>query len=105
MKLSASIEIKIQKNLQPLHWELVNESHLHSAGREESHFRLLAVSESFEGLSRVQRQQLVYQWLAEELKNGVHALSLRLLTPQEWQEGQGAGFVSPSCQSKTRATK
>ncbi len=100
MKLRESIESKIQETLRPTHWELVNESHLHSAGREESHFRLLLVSESFVGLSRVQRQQKVYQLLAEELKNGVHALSLRLLSPQEWDAGQAEGFVSPSCQSK-----
>lgn len=102
MKLRTSIESKVQSTLQPTHWELVNESHLHSAGREESHFRLLIVAEPFTGLSRVQRQQKVYQLLAEELKTGVHALSLRLLTPQEWDAGQAEGFKSPSCQSKKR---
>ena len=100
MKMRTSIESKIQTTFLPKHWELVNESHLHSAGREESHFRLLIVAPSFAGLSRVQRQQKVYQVLGEELKSGVHALSLRLLTPEEWEAGHADGFVSPSCQSK-----
>ena len=100
MKMRTSIESKILESLRPNHWELVNESHMHSAGREESHFRLLVVAEPFNGLSRLQRQQKVYQLLADELKNGVHALSLRLLTPQEWEKGQAEGFVSPNCQSK-----
>jgi BolA family transcriptional regulator, general stress-responsive regulator len=62
----------------------------HSGARPggQTHFNVRVVSESFAGLSRVERQRRVYAVLAEELKpNGVHALSVSTLTPAEvWQE-------------------
>ena len=61
----------------------------HSGARPggETHFSVRVVSESFEGLSRVERQRRVYAALAAELKQQVHALSVITLTPAEvWQE-------------------
>ncbi len=101
MKLQESIELKLQADLKPIQLEVVNESHLHSSGPgAESHFKVLVVSETFQGLSRVHRQQKVYGLLEQELKGGVHALSLRLLTQQEWEQGGGDDFQSPNCHSR-----
>lgn len=97
MKVQNAIENKIRSELTPQHWEIENESHKHSSGLgAESHFRLLVVSEGFEGMNRVARQRKVFEVLKEEMPL-VHALSLRLLTPQEFQAGQGDGFQSPNC--------
>ena len=54
----------------------------------ETHFNVRIVSETFAGLSRVERQRRVYAALARELRpDGIHALSLTTLTPAEvWQE-------------------
>jgi len=41
------------------------------------------VSAAFPGVSRVERQRLVYQALREEFDMGLHALSLDLKTPEE----------------------
>ncbi len=49
----------------------------------ESHFTVDIVSEAFTGKSRVDRQRLVYDILAEELKSDIHALALKTLTPDE----------------------
>lgn len=49
----------------------------------QTHYRLALVSTTFEGLSRVARQRLVYQTLREEFESGLHALSLDLKTPSE----------------------
>jgi BolA family transcriptional regulator, general stress-responsive regulator len=101
MKLQESIELKLRSDLKPAQLDVINESHLHSSGLgAESHFKVLVVSEAFQGLSRVRRQQKVYGLLAQELKNGVHALSLRLLTHAEWEQGGGEGFQSPNCHSR-----
>ena len=101
MKLQSSIELKLQTDLKPAQLVVENESHLHSSGLgAESHFKVLVVSEHFQGLGRVRRQQKVYALLAHELKTGVHALSLRLLTQEEWEKGGGDGFQSPQCQSR-----
>jgi BolA protein len=101
MKLQESIELKLRSDLKPEQLDVINESHLHSSGLgAESHFKVLVVSEAFQGLSRVRRQQKVYALLAQELKGGVHALSLRLLTHAEWEQGGGEGFQSPNCHSR-----
>lgn len=101
--LSGPMEQKIRKKLEtellPLHLELVNESHMHSVPKgSETHFRLMVVSERFAGLTRVARGRLVHEILAEELKTGVHALSHRTLTPEEWQAAGGqVAMQSPEC--------
>lgn len=47
------------------------------------HFSALIVSAAFEGQSRVARHQLVYAALGERMREEVHALSMRTLTPAE----------------------
>jgi acid stress-induced BolA-like protein IbaG/YrbA len=47
------------------------------------HFEALIVSEAFRGKSRVQRHQLVYAALGERMREEIHALSMRTLTPEE----------------------
>jgi acid stress-induced BolA-like protein IbaG/YrbA len=51
------------------------------------HFQALVVSEEFSGRSRVQRHQLVYAALGERMREEIHALSMRTLTPAEWNAG------------------
>jgi acid stress-induced BolA-like protein IbaG/YrbA len=51
------------------------------------HFQALIVSRQFAGRSRVQRHQLVYAALGERMREEIHALSMRTLTPEEWQAG------------------
>jgi acid stress-induced BolA-like protein IbaG/YrbA len=60
--------------------------HLEVAGDGE-HFQALIVSREFEGRNRVQRHQLVYRALGDRMREEIHALSMRTLTPQEWQAG------------------
>ena len=49
------------------------------------HFQALVVSDQFAGRSRVQRHQLVYAALGDRMREEIHALSMRTLTPQEWR--------------------
>ena len=49
------------------------------------HFQALIVSSQFAGKSRVQRHQLVYGALGERMREEIHALSMRTLTPEEWR--------------------
>ena len=60
--------------------------HLEVAG-DGQHFQALIVSREFEGRSRVQRHQLVYAALGERMREEIHALSMKTLTPQEWRAG------------------
>jgi BolA protein len=85
--------------LTPRHVEVVNESDQHSVPRgSESHFRVVVVSEAFDGKRLVARHRLVNKALAEQLSGPVHALAIQAFTPNEWTatiEHQPA--QSPEC--------
>lgn len=52
-------------------------------------FLVVAVGERFAELNRVKRQQLIYGELDDLLAEGtIHALTIRAMTPQEWQARQ-----------------
>ena len=51
------------------------------------HFQAVVVSGQFTGKSRIQRHQLVYAALGERMREEIHALSMRTLTPEEWKRG------------------
>lgn len=54
---------------------------------EGSHFQVIAVSDSFEGLSRVKKQQLVYAPLKAQIADGsLHALTIKAFTPEQWEK-------------------
>ena len=57
--------------------------HAGAAQGGESHFNVVIESAAFEGVSRVQRQRMVYAALAEELAGPVHALSVKAIAPGE----------------------
>lgn len=74
-------------SLNPSVLIIENESHLHHLGKgANTHFKLIVVSKSFNNKSRVLRHQMVYQLLSEQIKQEIHALSLKLFTPKEWNE-------------------
>lgn len=54
------------------------------------HFDALIVSSAFEGLRLVGRHQRVYAALGDRMREEIHALSMRTLTPAEWQAEQSA---------------
>lgn len=99
------VEIRIREKLieafQPLHIEVINESSNHHVPQgSETHFLIVVVSDSFEGESRIERQRRVHLVLGDELRNGVHALSQRLMTVQEWEASGKAYHKSPACSSR-----
>jgi len=49
------------------------------------HFFAAIVSAEFEGRSRVARHQRVYAALGDRMREQIHALSMKTLTPAEWQ--------------------
>jgi BolA protein len=97
MQVQQRIDAKLRQSFAPSHMELVNESSMHNVPPgSESHFRLVIVSEMFEGKSQVQRHQSVYRMLADELAGPVHALGLQTFTAAEWDE-ERRKLDSPPC--------
>jgi len=50
------------------------------------HFEAVIVSPEFRSKSRVQQHQIVYRALGERMREEIHALSMRTLTPEQWAE-------------------
>ena len=97
MKIQQQIEQKLAAFFMPHHLDVLNESHQHNVPpNSETHFRVLIVSDSFEGQRAVKRQQAVYGVLSEELAGEVHALTMQTLTSSEWSDN-GQIAESPPC--------
>lgn len=80
------IRKKLLDQLAAVSVEVEDESHLHigheGAKDGKGHFRVTVVSEKFRGCSRVQAQRLVFDVLAEEMQNEIHALSVQTRVPE-----------------------
>lgn len=65
--------------LEPTQIVIHDDSHLHvghAGNHGGAHLRVEIDSAKFIGLSRVKQHQLVYQLLADEMGQGIHALAL-----------------------------
>ena len=93
-----TIRTKLSSVLEPMHLDIENESRLHGVPPgSETHFKVLVVSQAFVGLGTLDRHRRVNDLLREEFTAGLHALSLRAMTPDEWEQKGEAGFRSPPC--------
>ena len=78
MVTTDSIKQSIETGLACEHVEVIGDG---------QHFQALIVSAAFAGKSRVQRHQLVYAALGDRMREEIHALSMRTLTPDEARAG------------------
>lgn len=81
---------QITNGLRPTRLEVYNDSKAHAhhaamrgATSQETHFRLVIVSEVFQTMRQPERHRTVYRLLNDELEAGLHALQLRTLTADE----------------------
>jgi acid stress-induced BolA-like protein IbaG/YrbA len=58
------------------------------------HFFATIVSAEFEGASRIARHQRVYRALGDRMREQIHALSMKTLTPDEWASERAASASS-----------
>lgn len=72
-----SVQQGIESGLACKHIEVIGDG---------QHFQAVIVADAFDGKSRVQRHQLVYAALGERMREEIHALSMRTLTPAEWAQ-------------------
>ena len=88
---------KLERSFSPSYIQVINESDSHNVPKgSESHFKVILVSQEFEGKTAVKRHQSVYSVLAHELQSGVHALALHTYLPDEWKK-QDSVPSSPNC--------
>jgi len=89
MQVAQQIRDILTTEFSPEKLEILDDSSKHAGHsgadpRGESHFSVLVVSKKFEGENRVNRQRLVYIALDQLLKDRVHALALKTMTPAEY---------------------
>ena len=53
---------------------------------KDRYCNIFIVSDTFKGLSKLKRQQLVYSYISEQIASGsIHAVDLKLMTLQEYR--------------------
>lgn len=50
------------------------------------HYKARVVAEQFEGKRLIARHRMIYDALSEEMKGPIHALTLDVYSPDEWEE-------------------
>uniref|UniRef100_K3X665 BolA-like protein n=1 Tax=Globisporangium ultimum (strain ATCC 200006 / CBS 805.95 / DAOM BR144) TaxID=431595 RepID=K3X665_GLOUD len=99
---SGPIAVRIREKLAdafaPQYLDVINESYMHNVPKgAETHFKVVVVTEQFEGKPLIQRHRMVNELLQEELSSGVHALSIQSKTPEQWAKSSNVQ-PSPNCQ-------
>lgn len=98
MSVQETIEQKLADAVELLHIEVINESDNHNVPPgSESHFKVVLVSESFDGQALVVRHKTVNKILSDELANDIHALAIHTYTEPEWRTRHGEAPMSPPC--------
>ncbi|WP_440055335.1 BolA family protein [Pseudoalteromonas sp. T1lg65] len=104
MSMQSQIYDKVANAIQCKHLNVINESHMHSRGTD-SHFKVVVVSEQFEGQRLLQRHRKINEILQDELQNHIHALAIHAYTPDEFMEIEGQAPESPKCLGGSKLDK
>lgn len=92
------IEHLLNTEYCPVFLTVEDESHTHHVPEgAETHYKIIMAADVFSSLPRIKRHQLLNKLLKNELDTGMHALSMHLYCPTEWQTQSSAILKSPSC--------
>ena len=89
MNISEKISHLIKKEIDVLEIQIIDESYKHANHKKDTrggHFKLRIVSDSFIDMTLLNRHKLIYQILDKMMKVEIHALSMKLLTNQEYDK-------------------
>ena len=97
MTIESTLKTRLEQAFAPTTLQVINESDRHNVPPgSESHFKVVIVSDGFEGARKVQRHQRIYAEVNDLLAGPIHALALHTYTTTEWQE-RGGPPQSPNC--------
>jgi len=80
------IQNQLTHAFAPTHLEVIDESHLHHNHGDGSHIKIIMVCVQFIGMTLINRHRELNHALADEFNQGLHALSMHLYTPSEWEK-------------------
>ena len=91
-----TIHTILAEALRPSRLDVIDESHLHAGHGGwkpggETHFRVRVTAPAFNGRSRLDRHRAVNALLADQLRNGVHALAIEAQGTDDPARGPEAG--------------
>ena len=87
MSIEKEIKQRLEQNLDVHHFEIKDFTgrHLtHELHEGGFHLEAVIVSDSFDGLSLIDRHKKVYEAVGELMKHEIHALSMKTHTKSEW---------------------
>ena len=83
------IEQRLSERLTPAHLDIQDDSAKHAGHRGATsaggHYRVVIVSDEFEGRTLIERHRLVNEAVSDLFGSQIHALSMRTLTPDQWK--------------------
>ena len=87
MEIKKEIKKRLDEKLDLIHFEIKDFTgrHLnHKLHEGGFHLETIIVSDNFKNKSLIDRHKIVYDLLGDLLKHEIHALSMKTLTPEEW---------------------
>ena len=98
MSRKERIRHQLSQNFLPAFLSVEDESYQHHVAEgAQTHFKVIIVSPHFNELTRIARHKLVNHLLSPEFEQGLHALSMHLYTPKEWEVCGTTILKSPTC--------
>ena len=88
MDIGNKIEQKLGQHLDLHHIEIMDFTGRHLNHKQHDggfHLEAIIVSDSFIDKTLIDRHKIIYAALGELLKHEIHALSMKTLTPEEWE--------------------
>ena len=87
MTVEQQIKNKLQNCFNISELILIDDSHKHKNHKKDTsgrHFKLLIVSNDFIDVTLIKRHRLIYEALNEMIKVDIHALSIKAVTIEEY---------------------
>jgi len=88
MDTQSKISNLIKEGIDVLKIHIIDESYKHVSHQKDTrggHFKLLVISDNFIDMKLIERHKLIYQILNKMMKVEIHALSMQLLTDEEYR--------------------
>ena len=89
MEIKKEIKKRLDEKLDLIHFEIKDFTgrHLnHKLHEGGFHLETTIVSDNFTDKTLIERHRLVYDAMGELMKHEIHALSMKTLTRNEWEE-------------------
>lgn len=87
MDTKSTIYNLIINNIDCTKIDVIDDSYKHANHKKDTrggHYRLLIVSDDFKNISLINRHKLIYKILDKLMKVKIHALSMQILTKEEY---------------------